>query len=121
MPATAQEPADFVAHRGSRWSMHIRDGLVDPKHYKAMGEAIWLYLYLHRECAAKTGLVKLYKRRHVADGPLRARGLRHGDARPARAIRPDQPLCMAGAAFWPISRCAVQFTSEPLRCAVQFT
>jgi hypothetical protein len=46
--------------------MHIRDGLVDPKHYKAMGEAIWLYLYLHRECAAKTGLVKLYKHHEAA-------------------------------------------------------
>jgi hypothetical protein len=67
MVATAaRAPIDLDAHRGSRFSMHIRDGLIDPKHYKAMGDAIWLYLYLHKECAAKTGTVKSYHHQNAA-------------------------------------------------------
>lgn len=47
--------------------MHIRDGLVDAKHRAAMGEAIWLYLYLHTQCAQKTGLIRLYNHQEAAD------------------------------------------------------
>ncbi len=67
MPNTQRQPIDLDAHRGSRWSMHIRDGLVDAKHRAAMGEAIWLYLYLHKSCAAKTGSIKHYRHQDAAD------------------------------------------------------
>lgn len=48
-------------HEGSRWDMHIRDGLVAGKHRKAMGDAVWLYLYLHKHVGFDTGIMPAYR------------------------------------------------------------
>lgn len=51
----------------------IRGGLVDPKHWLAMGEAVWLYLYLQRivqftgEDAGKTFPGHLYQHRDAVE------------------------------------------------------
>lgn len=42
----------------SRWIIGIKDGLIDVKHYRQMGPAVWTYLALHRMADFDTGVVQ---------------------------------------------------------------
>lgn len=54
--------------------MRIREGILESKHRRAMGEAVWLYLYLHKEANWSTGVISRYRHDEAAaalDMPLR--------------------------------------------------
>lgn len=52
---------------GDNTDFWIRPGILDPKHCNAIGEALWLYLYVHRECNWETGVMKGYQHSKAAN------------------------------------------------------
>lgn len=52
---------------GSRWYFPVFEGLIDPKHAKGMGSAIWLYLFLlSRALVAQRGGILNYNHEEAA-------------------------------------------------------